>query len=168
MSLDWNSLISAIIGGLLTIVGTILALRITKIEKRKEECRELLPLFNYLRMKATLLNTNIEADLNVPRAPIATESETMDMVKRLSYAARVLSPEEIGEVISFFEYLRRLEIARANYSDNTNEAYYQKTIFGCALGKAKVLYFEKTNSKSGINEISHKLGCYIDKTLGAN
>lgn len=45
MNFEWNSIISAIVGGLLALSGTWITLRIKTKEKKESECRELIPLF---------------------------------------------------------------------------------------------------------------------------
>ena len=163
--LDWNSLISALIGGLLALLGAYLTMKGMTRENERKDSRELVPLFYFLNSKAVLLvklSKHLEA---VSTTKIVNEEEVSDIRKRLSFASRALSLKEIGDINSFCNQLIVLEGTRKDCYGASHKAYshniiiYQKALQGC------IQLLSNGEGTNGINEIGMKLEAYISRKI---
>ena len=162
---DYNSVVSALIGGGLTMLGTIIAMKGTKKESKREDSRELVPLFYFLNSKAALLVKLGENPKSIPITKIIMENEVSDVRGRFSFATRALSLSEIGDINLFCNQLVLLENTRRECSEASVETYedrinaYQKVLLQTL---PLVIDSEK---KRGIHILGEKLERYFSKNL---
>lgn len=158
--MDCNSLISALVGGLLALAGSYLTLRGTKKETEKQECRELIALFYFLNSKMALLVKLGNHPNGVPTTTIISEDEILDVRKRFAVASRALSLSEIGDINSFCSSLKVLEGSRQDCINNNSRdiEIYQEILMQC-------LKELKNEDGNGINAIGIKIEQYFSKKL---
>lgn len=163
MHLDWNSFVSVILGGALTLIAAVLTFKMTKVEREKEECREIIPLFNFLVTKVAFLKSLELHSSNIPTDSIVLESELADVNKRYGYVSRALSINEIGEINRFCISLRQLESARSDCRRASRKAYENELrIYKMFLDQA-IKHIEGNSEKIGINDIGEKLNTIFQK-----
>ena len=157
---DWNSFISAIIGGLLALLGTYLTIRGTKKEREKEDSRELITLFYFLSSKVALLAKLGEHPEGVPLQHIVTEDELLNVRRMYAVASRAITLEDIGEVDSFCNNLRTLESARKDCISGKGNKQLNMDIYGAVL-----LDTLRCISPYGESKIGKRIEYYFSKEL---
>jgi len=163
--LDWNSLLSAFVGGVLALLGAYLTMRGTKKERERKDARELVPLFYFLNSKAAMLVKIGNHPEAVPITQIVSEEEISDIRKRLAFASRTLSLSEIGDINSFCNQLIVLEETRKDCYQSSPEKYQKEiNIYQTVLHECIQLLLNE-DKKSGINIIGEKLEKYFSKRL---
>ena len=161
---DWNSFISALIGGGLALLGTFITLKGTKKQREKEDSRELISLFYFLNSKAGLLMKLGNHPEGVPVMSIVTEDELVTARKMYAVASRAITLDDIGEIESFCNSLRSLESIRRDCVDGkgnkqSNLDIYQQALLGI---------LQSVNSgvdRKGITDIGKRIEYYFSKEL---
>lgn len=122
--MDMNSLCSALIGGFLALLGTMISLKHTSKEKIRDEARQLIPLFYFLNSKCgSLMLIYDDGGYNIPCTPVIVQEDVSDIRSRLGYASRVFSMRELGIIHSFCTELIELESARREILSNGKTEY---------------------------------------------
>ena len=161
---DWNSFISAIIGGALALLGTFLTIRGSKTEREREDSRELITLFYFLNSKVSLITQLALHPEGIPIMSIVTEEELLNVRKLYSVASRAISLEDIGEIDRFCSKLRSLESIRNDWAKENSNKQITLSIYQEALSDALNAISQQDGCK-GINEIGKRIEYYFSKEL---
>lgn len=162
---DWNSFISALIGGGLALLGTYLSMMGTKKSQEKEDSRELIALFYFLSSKVALILSLEKHPEGIPMLAVVTDDELADIRKRYAVASRALALEDIGEIELFCNRLRTCEIARKNWI-NSEDSRKQNSLnlYNLSLQDLRNSIIPDEKNK-GINEIGKRIEYYFSKEL---
>ena len=161
---DWNSFISAVIGGLLALLGTWLTLRGTIREREKEDCRELISLFYFLNSKVALITNLGNHPEGVPIMSIVSEDEILNVRKLYNVASRAISIEDIGEIDNFCNMLRTLEGIRLDFAEKRGKRTNNVELYHEALSRTLKCISPGADNK-GINEIGKRIEYYFSNEL---
>lgn len=171
-SLSWNSIISsvigAILGGVLALLGVWISQRLTKKEKEMDIKRKISTLYFLLIAKIELIENaqkicDKEKNIYSPVIVIFSAEERLKIYEYFSYAQKILNLKELSEVHSFCTRLQNLEVVRTANKEANKEAYKQvyKQVYKGLLDAA-VQTISGSEDTVGIRNIASKLKQYID------
>lgn len=161
---EWNSFISAIIGGALALLGTWLTLRGAKREREKEDSRELISLFYFLSSKIALLAELGEHTEGIPMMNVVSEDELLNVRKSYAVASRAVTLSDIGEIDGFCNKLHSLESIRKDCLKDKGDGQININAYHQVL--LDTLNAINSNGENkGINEIGKRIEYYFSKEL---